>query len=150
VAERVTEADLVEAFELLDGWEDRYAYIIGLGDAMPPFPEAQRRDANKVTGCQSQVWMVAAADPADPERLVFEGDSDARIVKGLIAIVTGLFSGRTPREILALDLQGLLARLGLDTYLTTGRRNGLASMIQRIKDIARARLAAAPSLEGTA
>jgi cysteine desulfuration protein SufE len=150
VAERVTEADLVEAFELLEGWEDRYAYIIGLGDAMEPFPEAQRRDLNKVTGCQSQVWMIAEPDPTDPERLVFRGDSDARIVKGLIAIVTGLFSGRTPREILALDLQGLLQRLGLDTYLTTGRRNGLASMIQRIKDIARARLAASQSLEGTA
>lgn len=141
--DRLTEEALVEAFELLDGWEDRYAYIIGLGDAMPPFPDAFRTEAHKVHGCQSQVWMVAEPDPEDPARMVFRGDSDARIVRGLIAIVTGLYSHRRPEEVASLDFAALLQRLGLDTYLTSGRRNGLAAMIQRIRDIGRAASAGA-------
>jgi cysteine desulfuration protein SufE len=130
---------LVENFALLDGWEDRYAYIIALGDALPPFPEAERTESNKVIGCQSQVWLIARRDPGNTDRLAFQGDSDARIVKGLIAIVTGLVSGRTSEEVAALDLRSVFTRLGLDTHLTAGRRNGLAAMVERIKDIARIR-----------
>lgn len=139
---RLSQEELEENFSLLDDWEERYAYIISLGDALPPFPEAERVEANKVHGCQSQVWLIARPEDQAPDHIVFQGDSDARIVKGLIAIVTGVFSGRRPEEVAAMDLRGLFTRLGLDTHLTSGRRNGLASMVERIKEIARRHLAA--------
>ena len=88
------------------------------------------------------MWLIARPEDQAPDRIVFQGDSDARIVKGLIAIVTGVFSGKRPEEVAAMDLRGLFNRLGLDTHLTSGRRNGLASMVERIKEIARRAIAA--------
>ena len=133
---------LIDAFETFDDWQDRYSYIIDLGRKLPPPDEQDRTEENMVHGCQSQVWLIARPEDQAPDHIVFQGDSDARIVKGLIAIVTGVFSGRRPEEVAAMDLRGLFTRLGLDTHLTSGRRNGLASMVERIKEIARRHLAA--------
>jgi cysteine desulfuration protein SufE len=124
----------------LDEWEDRYGYVVELGRQLPPFPEAERTDANKVRGCASQVWLVpeverrAGGEPV----LRYHGDSDAHIVRGLVAIVLALFSGRTPRDILALDAKAALGELGLAQHLTAQRSNGLFAMVERIKADARA------------
>lgn len=122
-----------EDFSFLDDWEDRYRYIIELGAGLSPYPEAARDDAHKVPGCVSQVWLHtsfgAGADPV----ITFLGDSDAHIVRGLVAIVLALFSGRRASEILATDAEGALREFGLDEHLTPQRANGLRSMIQRIR-----------------
>ena len=132
--------DLAADFEFLDDWEDRYRYIIELGRELPPFPEEARTEANKVHGCVSQVWIVTSADnPGTPEAVLhFIGDSDAVIVRGLIAILISLVSGKTAREIINMDIAGELSRLGLQEHLTPQRSNGRASMIQRLKDEAQA------------
>ena len=120
-------------FSFLDEWEDRYRYVIELGEALPPFPESERTAANKVPGCVSQVWLTAdGGDGADPT-VTFQGDSDAHIVRGLVAIMLALFSGRKASEILAIDAEETLRALGLDEHLTPQRANGLRSMIKRIK-----------------
>lgn len=125
---------LVEDFALLDDWEDRYRYVIELGRELAPLPEDSRTDANKVRGCASQVWLLTHADRTGPEPVLsFEGDSDAHIVRGLIAILLRLYSGRPAREILATDANGLFERLGLNQQLTPQRSNGLASMVARIR-----------------
>ena len=132
---------IIEDFALLDDWEDKYRYVIELGRALPPFPEELRTDANKVRGCASQVWLASALTPQDagkPPLLTFQGDSDAHIVKGLIAILLEQMSGRTPAEILAADPIGLFGRLGLKEHLTTQRSNGFASMVRRIQEDAQA------------
>jgi cysteine desulfuration protein SufE len=129
-----TISDIVEDFDLLDEWEDRYRYVIELGRELSPLPESARTDANKVRGCASQVWLVTHVDRTGRAPvLTFEGDSDAHIVRGLIAILLRLFSGRTAAEILATDAHGLLERLGLNQQLTPQRSNGLASMVARIR-----------------
>lgn len=130
-------------FSLLDEWEERYRYVIELGKTLEPLDEADRTPRTKVQGCVSQVWIktkVGAGNGAGPI-LTFRGDSDAHIVKGLIAILFLLFNGRPASEIVAADAQGLLATLGLDEHLTPQRSNGLASMIRRIKADAAAVLA---------
>lgn len=130
---------LYEDFDLLDEWEDRYKYIIELGRALPPLDEAYRTPEHKVSGCASQVWIHSDASQQDGEtRVNFQGDSDALIVKGLIAIAFTIFSGRTPAEILAADAGQVFARLGLKDHLTQQRSNGLASMVKRIKADAQA------------
>jgi cysteine desulfuration protein SufE len=127
-------------FSFLDEWEDRYRYVIELGEALPPFPESERTAANKVPGCVSQVWLTAdVGDGADPT-VTFQGDSDAHIVRGLVAIMLALFSGRKASEILAIDAEETLRALGLDEHLTPQRANGLRSMIKRIKSNAEAAL----------
>ena len=121
-------------FELLDDWEDRYRYVIELGRSLPPLPEAERTEANKVRGCASQVWLatdVNGAGGAAP-RLSFKGDSDAHIVRGLIAILFAIYSGRRADEILRIDAQAVFRRLGLAEHLTPQRSNGFASMVERI------------------
>ena len=121
-------------FELLDDWEDRYRYVIELGRSLPPLPEAERTEANKVRGCASQVWLttdVNGAGGAAP-RLSFKGDSDAHIVRGLIAILFAIYSGRRTDEILRIDAQAVFRRLGLAEHLTPQRSNGFASMVERI------------------
>ena len=123
--------DLSEEFTLLDDWEDRYRYIIDLGRTLEPLSEAEHTDANKVRGCASQVWLVT--EPESEGRLRFRGDSDAHIVRGLIAIVISLYSGRAPDEILAFDFRAAFERLGLKGALSTQRSNGLFSMIERIR-----------------
>jgi cysteine desulfuration protein SufE len=123
--------DLVAEFELLGDWEERYRYVIELGRELAPLSEAERTDANKVRGCASQVWLVTEATPDGG--LAFRGDSDAHIVRGLIALLLRLHSGRKPAEILAFDAKAAFDRLGLAGALSAQRSNGLASMIARIR-----------------
>lgn len=133
---------LKEDFAVIDEWEDRYRYVIELGRALPPLPEAERIPANKVQGCASQVWIAAHQEKNGSEpRLSFTGDSDALIVKGLIAIIFRLFSDKAASEILAIDAGAILDELGLREHLTPQRSNGVASMVTRIKSDAQAALA---------
>lgn len=126
--------DIRSDFALLDEWEDRYRYLIELGRALEPLPEAERIEANKVRGCASQVWLATAIDRNGGEpRLVLRGDSDAHIVRGLIAILFALYQNKTAREALAADPLALFATLGLKEHLTPQRSNGFASMVERIR-----------------
>ena len=134
--------DITADFEFLDDWEDRYRYLIELGRSLPAMPEAELNEANKVRGCVSQVWLTTKTDDASPPRLSFLAESDAHIVRGLVAIALALFSGRTAPEILEADAEATFARLGLQDHLTPQRSNGLRSMVARIKDDARQALAA--------
>jgi len=124
-------AELSDEFELLGDWEERYRYVIELGKELAPLTDAERSEANKVRGCASQVWLVTEAQPEG--RLVFRGDSDAHIVRGLIAILMRLYSGRSADEILAFDAKAAFDRLGLSGALSSQRSNGLASMVARIR-----------------
>jgi cysteine desulfuration protein SufE len=135
--------DIIGNFELLEEWEDRYRYLIELGRNLPAFPEALRTDANKVRGCVSQVWLASALK-GDGGRnggaapvLEFQGDSDAHIVRGLVAVLFALVQGRTPEEVLAADAKTLFAELGLAEHLTPQRSNGFFSMVERIRADAR-------------
>lgn len=131
--------ELVSDFEIFDDWEDRYAHILDLGRKLDPLPEAARTDANKVRGCMSQVWLISDREEGDgAARLHFRGDSDAHLVKGLIALLMELYDRRTPDEILALDGEEAIRRLGLDEFLSAQRRNGLVAMLGRIRRIAEA------------
>lgn len=144
MAQTSTIDELVSDFSLLEEWEDRYRYVIELGRGLEALPERERTPDNKVQGCVSQVWIktqVRCANGGAPV-LVFHGDSDAHIVRGLIAILFRLFSGRTAEEILACDAPASLARLGLDEHLTPQRSNGLFAMVKRIRSDAEAALAA--------
>jgi cysteine desulfuration protein SufE len=124
-------AELSAEFEILGDWEERYRYVIDLGRELAPLSDAERSDANKVRGCASQVWLVR--DPQSDGTLGFRGDSDAHIVRGLIAILLRLFSGRGPEEILAFDAAAAFETLGLRGALSQQRSNGLASMVARIR-----------------
>ena len=129
-------AQLQEDFALLDDWEERYRYVIDLGKSLPAGSAELRQSANKVQGCISQVWLQSRIQPpAAPQepRLCFEGDSDAHIVRGLVAILLRLYSGRRVGEILAFDASDLFARLGLHEQLSPQRSNGLAAMLRRIR-----------------
>ncbi len=130
--------ELTDTFEMLADWEERYRYLIEIGRKLEPMSEAEHSEANKVRGCMSQVWLTAQIEPGTPPRLHFRGDSDAHIVRGLIAVLLMLVTDRTPREILALDLNEAFARLGLESNLTMNRRNGFYSMVERIKALAQA------------
>jgi cysteine desulfuration protein SufE len=132
-------ADLSAEFEVLGDWEERYRYVIDLGKDLSPLTDAERSDANKVRGCASQVWLVR--EPQADGTLKFRGDSDAHIVRGLIAIVLRLFSGRKPAEILAFDAPAAFEALGLKGALSQQRSNGLASMVARIRSDAERALA---------
>ncbi len=123
--------DLAETFDLLGDWEERYRHVIDLGRDLEPLSEAERTEPRKVRGCASQVWLASERLPDG--RLRFRGDSDAHIVRGLIAILIDLYSGRQPGEILAFDAEAGLARLGLAGALSRQRSNGLAAMVQRIR-----------------
>lgn len=134
---------LVSDFSLLDEWEDRYRHVIELGRELEPLAEAERAPANKVQGCVSQVWIkteVRQANGGTP-LLIFRGDSDAHIVRGLIAILFLLFSGRSADEIVRTDANSVLAQLELTEHLTPQRSNGLFAMVNRIQADARAALA---------
>lgn len=134
---------IAEDFQLFDDWEDRYRYVIELGRELPALPEDRRTPATKVEGCASQVWLVpdVRSSPEGTE-LHFQGDSDAMIVRGLIAILIMLISGRRLEEIRQMDIRGQLGRLQLDEALSAQRSNGLRAMVARIEDIARAAQAA--------
>ncbi len=125
--------EIVDNFQLIDDWEDRYRYLIELGKGLEPLAPEERTDANKVRGCASQVWLVTNREDGGSGVLTFRGDSDAHIVRGLIAILIALFSGKTPGSIAATDHEMLFAALGLKDHLTPQRSNGLASMVARIK-----------------
>jgi cysteine desulfuration protein SufE len=136
--------DIVADFDVLDQWEDRYRYVIELGRSLAPLADAERTADNKVRGCASQVWLVTHLDGSGPDaRLVFAGDSDAMIVRGLVAIAIALFSGKTAREILDTDADAVFDRLDLRAHLTAQRSNGLRSLVDRIKADARRTDAAA-------
>src|ERR1700719_4030066 len=124
---------------LLDDWDDRYRYVIELGRTLAPLPETARSEANKVSGCASQVWLTTDIEPdgAGGPVLRFTGDSDAHIVRGLIAILFATYSGKPARDILDVDALALFDRLGLREHLTPQRSNGLKSMVGRIRDEAR-------------
>ena len=137
-------AEIVENFELMEEWDDRYRYLIELGRALPPLPETARTAANKVQGCASQVWLATSIKPngsAGPV-LAFEGDSDAHIVRGLIAVLFALYSGKSAKEILSADAIALFEKLGLREHLTPQRSNGFRSMVERIRRDANAALTA--------
>ena len=135
---------LVEDFTQLGPWEERYRYLIELGRKLPPLTDAERSEANKVRGCMSQVWLTAAARPGPPPTLDLRGDSDAHIVKGLIALLFKLYAGRTPRQIVELDVRSVFERLGLENHITVNRRNGFYAMVERIRALAE-NAAAAPA-----
>ena len=127
--------EIRESFAFFDNWEDRYKFIIDLGRGIPPMAEALKIDANIVRGCQSQVWIDHRLEDG---RLYFTLDSDAMIVRGLIAIVLSAFDGRTPKAILAYDIDGLFSDLDLLRHLSPTRGNGLVALVRRIREIATA------------
>ena len=124
-------AELEDEFEILGDWEERYRHVIDLGRDLEPLDESERSDDNKVRGCASQVWLIT--QHAVDGRLRFRGDSDAHIVRGLIAILMRLYSGRTTGEILGFDIRSALGRLGLTGALSRQRSNGLSAMVDRIR-----------------
>lgn len=130
--------DLAETFDMLGDWEERYRYLIDLGRKLEPMPPDEHTEENKVRGCMSQVWLSARTEAGPPLRLHFRGDSDAFIVKGLIAVLLALYSGCTAQEILDTDLHEAFSRLGLESNLTMNRRNGFYSMVERIRTLAAA------------
>ncbi|MBK4217253.1 SufE family protein [Paracoccus caeni] len=125
--------EIAETFDFLDDWEDRYRHVIELGKAMPPMDPALQVPATKVDGCASQVWIMPVVQDG---RFDFQGDSDAMIVRGLIAILHALYSGVPLTEVRAIDAQAELARLGLDEHLSSQRSNGLRAMVERIRLLA--------------
>ena len=135
-------AQIIDDFAFLEEWEDRYRYVIELGKALPDLPEDKRISANKVQGCASQVWLVTHSDGGADPVLTFEGDSDAHIVKGLVAIVLATYSGKPASEIARLDALDVFGKIGLVEHLSPHRANGLRSMIKRIRNEAAIRVAA--------
>lgn len=133
-------ATIIDDFSYIDDWEDRYRYVIDLGRDLPPFPDDERNDVNKVQGCVSQVWLTTARGDGEDPVIEFAGDSDAHIVRGLVAIMLALYSGKRASEIATTDAEALLARLGLDEHLTPQRSNGLRAMVTRIRRDAQAAL----------
>ena len=132
----VTLEDVIETFSLFDDWEDRYRYVIELGQKLPPFPDQARTDENKVRGCTSQVWILPRLSDDSPARFYFDGDSDAHIVKGLVFLTMLIYSGKTPDEAMAVDARAILDQLGLAEHLSPSRSNGLFSMVTRIREMA--------------
>ena len=136
--------EIRDNFALLDDWDDRYRYVIELGRTLDPMPEAEHSAANKVLGCASQVWLSKQIDRSDGDpQLNYLGDSDAHIVRGLIAILLTLYSGRTPQQILATDAVSVFDEFGFREHLTPQRSNGLRSMVERIRSDAREALVTA-------
>jgi cysteine desulfuration protein SufE len=141
----MTTDEIIENFSLLEDWDDRYRYVIELGRGLPQLPQSEHSDANKVSGCASQVWLATsvAPDGARGPVLTFLGDSDAHIVRGLIAILLVVYSDRPARDILSIDAVALFERLGLREHLTPQRSNGFRAMVERIKSDAQAALGVA-------
>jgi cysteine desulfuration protein SufE len=133
---QMTADELIEEFSLFDDWHDRFQYIVELGDQLDPLPEEHRIEANLVQGCQSNVWLVARVRDGDPPAIELLADSDSQIVRGLIAILVMLMSGRSPAEIQQLDVESLFKRLELQRHLSRSRSNGLHAMVQRIRQLA--------------
>jgi len=136
VEKQMTLEKLISNFELLGDWEERYGYLIDLGKKLPGLPDAEKTEANRVHGCQAMVWLVMEPDPQRSGALRIRADSDAFIVRGLIAVLQLIFSGHTPEEILAADAKSTLSQLGLDKHLSPTRKNGLFAMVERIRTLA--------------
>lgn len=132
---------IIDDFAFLDEWEDRYRYVIELGKQLPDLPDDRKTPQNKVQGCASQVWLVSHAEDGDDPVMTFEGDSDAHIVRGLVAIVLTVYSGKRAGEIAATDAIEIFDRIGLVEHLSSQRANGLRSMVKRIRDEAKLRAA---------
>lgn len=130
-----TQNEIIEEFEGLTDWMDRYAYIIDLGNTLPEFPEADKMPANLIEGCQSRVWITAKLDSEN--KIEFEADSDALIVKGIVALLMRVLNNRTPDEILGADLY-FIDRIGLKEHLSPTRSNGLVAMVKQIHNYAKA------------
>ncbi len=131
--------EIVETFEFLEDWEDRYRHVIDLGRSMPPMQDSMKSALTKVDGCVSQVWIAPTIEgEGGDQRLSFVGDSDAMIVKGLIAVLRALLSGETTSAITAINVTEELGRLGLDQHLSAQRSNGLKAMVSRLKGLAKA------------
>ena len=130
--------ELVENFDLFDEWEEKYRYIIDLGKKLPEMPEAEKTETNKVRGCMSQVWLTCHPDPESADHLRFNADSDAFIVRGLIAVLMIIYDGKPAAEIAGLDALEVLAEIGLDSHLSPNRRNGLVAMVEKIRATASA------------
>lgn len=135
--------ELIEVFDALGDWEAQCDYLIDLGYEVPEFPAAERSEANKVHGCQSNVWLITQTTPGDPPKIEIQAESDSMIVQGLIAVLLLAYSGKSAQEILQTDIQQIFARLGLNRQLSSARRNGLAGMVHRIRSIAEQSLAKA-------
>ena len=139
--------DLAAEFDLLGDWEERYRYVIELGRELAPLSDVERNDVNKVQGCVSQVWLATTVRPDHrAPRLTFVGDSDAHIVRGLIAILFALYSGKPADTILAIDANAVLGQLHLKEHLTPQRSNGLLAMVERIRKDARHAIENAPTV----
>ena len=134
MAQVTTLDDVLETFEFLDDWEDRYGYIIDLGKSVDTLPDTLKLDQFLVRGCQSKVWLIP--DVSDDGILSFRADSDAVITRGLVSLILIIFNGKTAAEILAVDVQGILEQLGLKQHLSPLRANGLYSMVEKFLTIA--------------
>lgn len=128
--------ELIEEFDDLGDWADQCEVLIDMGRELPPLDEALKTEQTRVHGCQSNVWMVASVSDQTPPTVELVADSDAMIVKGLLTVILMAYSGRTPQEILDVDIQSTFKRLGLDRHLSTARKNGLAGMVKRVRQIA--------------
>ena len=128
-------ADVIATFDMLDAWEDRYRYLIEMGRSLAPLSDDERNEDNRVRGCASQVWVVTTLThaPDGTPLLAFRGDSDAHIVKGLVALVLSFYDKKTPQEVLSGDVMGLFKQLELSEHLTPQRSNGVRSMVERIR-----------------
>ena len=135
-SEATTIPELIETFDALGDWEAQCDYLIDLGYEIPGFPASARIEANRVHGCQSNVWLITEIKPGDPPIIEIQADSDSMIVRGLIAVLLMAYSGKTAQEILETDIQQIFARLGLNRQLSSARRNGLAGMVQRVRSLA--------------
>ncbi|WP_420549324.1 SufE family protein [Curvivirga sp.] len=132
MSEAITIEELIDNFELFDDWDDRFSYIIDLGKKMAPMPEEEMIEQNKVRGCMSQVWVTSRLEENNTI-MRFNADSDAFIVKGLIAVLMAIYDGKSPSYIADTDAIAVLAQVGLDQHLSPNRRNGLVSMVERIR-----------------
>ncbi len=126
--------ELIENFDFFDNWEDKYRYIIDLGNQLPPYPEQFKTEEWKVRGCQSQVWLLPEKAG---EKICFKGDSDAAIVKGLMYIILLIYNNKSPSEIKVIEVEDIFAKLGLGEHLSPSRRNGLISMAEKVKHYAK-------------
>ena len=130
----ITHVDILEAFEFLDDWEERYAYIIDLGKSLPSFPETEKTELNLVHGCQSQVWLIHHYDEAS-NKILFLIESDAIIVKGLAAVVLATLNARSPVEIVDMDVEAVFNEMDLMRHISPTRGNGLRAMLERMKNM---------------
>ena len=130
--------EIVDVFELLGDWDARYEYLVELGEKLPPLPESARTEDNKVKGCMSQVWVHAYPDPDDPARVRFHGDCDTSVIKGVLALLIQMASGKTLDAVEALDVDEMFERLNLDEHLSPNRHVGVYALVELMKSQARA------------